>query len=197
MIVQEAGMSRTRRRWRRGALALIALASAPAALEARDARVIPLAAISTNVEPSSAPAPKPAGFEARKPVPETARSELTVLVDRAKVIRLPEKAQTVIIGNPGVADIAIQKNGIVVLTGKSFGVTNFIAVDSAGNQIAESKVSVVAPTDSTVVVQRGLERQTYSCTPTCQPTVALGDSPAYFGEIRGQADAHGSFIGQR
>ena len=43
------------------------------------------------------------------------RGALQVTVNRAKVIRLPERAQTVIIGNPAIADLSLQKNGIVVV----------------------------------------------------------------------------------
>jgi hypothetical protein len=46
-------------------------------------------------------------------------------------------------------------------------------------------------------VQRGLERQTYSCTPVCQPSIALGDAPGYFAETKGQIDQHSAFVGQR
>ena len=125
------------------------------------------------------------------------KGELTVMVDRAKVIRLPERTQMVVIGNPAVADIAVQKNGIVVLTGKSFGTTNFLALDAAGNMLAEANVSVKAPSDSTVVVQRGLDRYTYSCTPACQPSVALGDATSYFSDVKGQADQHSAFAAQK
>jgi hypothetical protein len=58
-------------------------------------------------------------------------------------------------------------------------------------------VSVKAPTDSTLVVQRGLDRFTYSCTPACQPSVALGDNGAYFGDTKGQVDQHSAFAAQR
>ena len=143
------------------------------------------------------PEPAPAPDVAARARPATERGELSVTVDRAKVIRLPERAQTVVIGNPAIADLSIQKNGIVVVTGKSFGVTNLIALDSAGNMLAESTVSVGAPTDALMVVQRGLERQTYSCTPNCQPSVSLGDSMSYFGENRAQVDARNAFATSR
>ncbi|MBV9077855.1 MAG: pilus assembly protein N-terminal domain-containing protein [Methylobacteriaceae bacterium] len=125
------------------------------------------------------------------------RGELNVLVDRAKVIRLPDRTQTVVIGNPAIADITIQKNGVAVVTGKSYGVTNVIALDNGGNLLAESIVSVSAPTDSVLVVQRGLERQSYSCTPACQPSVVLGDANAFFSETRGQADQRNAFASGR
>lgn len=109
-----------------------------------------------------------------------------VTVDQAKVVKLPERAQTVIIGNPGIADVSVQKNGVMVVTGKSFGVTNLIALDAGGALLAESLVRVRAASDSILTVQRGLERESYSCTPTCQPTAQLGDANKYFGEIGGQ-----------
>lgn len=109
-----------------------------------------------------------------------------VTVDQAKVIRLPEKAQTVIVGNPSIADVTVQKNGVMVVTGKSFGTTNLIALDSSGSLLAESLVRVRAGSDSILTVQRGLDRESYSCTPTCQPTVQLGDANSYFGQVGGQ-----------
>jgi Flp pilus assembly secretin CpaC len=112
---------------------------------------------------------------------------VAVMVDQAKVIRLPEKTQTVIVGNPMIADITVQKNGILVVTGKSFGVTNFIALDANGSLLAESRVTVRAATDAVVTVQRGMERESYSCAPQCQPAIQLGDSTRFFGEVGGQA----------
>jgi len=114
---------------------------------------------------------------------------VVVLVDHAKVVRLPEKAQTVIVGNPGIADVSVQKNGVMVVTGKSFGVTNLIALDAGGVLLAESLVRVGAATDSVLTVQRGLDRESYSCTPLCQPSLQLGDAQRYFGETSGQTSA--------
>jgi hypothetical protein len=117
---------------------------------------------------------------------------VAVMIDHAKVLRLPERTQTVIVGNPIIADVSVQKNGVLVLTGKSYGRTNLIALDSGGALIAESMISVQAPTDSIVTVQRGLARESYSCTPNCQPSLLLGDATTYFAEIGGQADKRNS-----
>lgn len=114
---------------------------------------------------------------------------VTVLVDNAKVIRLPEKTSTIIVGNPIIAEVTPQKNGVLVLIGKSFGSTNLIALDNAGAMIAETMIRVEASQDSTITVQRGLDRESLSCTPNCQPAVQLGDSATYFGATSGQADA--------
>ena len=122
---------------------------------------------------------------------------LTVKIDHAKVVRLPERTQTVIVGNPIIADITVQRNGIVVVTGKSYGITNMIALDGAGAMLAESLVSVQAATESVVIVQRGLERESYSCTPSCQPAILLGDGNRHFGETSGQAGQRNSLATPR
>jgi hypothetical protein len=112
---------------------------------------------------------------------------VAVSVDHAKVIRLPERTQTVIVGNPAIADVTVQRNGVLVVTGKSFGVTNLIALDAAGAMVAESRVSVRAATDAVVTVQRGMERESYSCDPRCQPSIQLGDSQKFFSETAGMS----------
>ena len=119
--------------------------------------------------------------------PAGGQPPLAVLIDHAKGVKLPERTQTVIVGNPIIADVTVQRNGIMVVTGKSYGVTNLIALDGAGTLLSESLISVQAPTESLVTVQRGLERESYSCTPNCQPSLLLGDATKYFGEVGGQA----------
>lgn len=108
--------------------------------------------------------------------------KIVVMTDRAKIIRLPERTKTVIVGNPIVADVTIGKDGLVVLTGKSYGSTNLIALDEAGAVLNESTIEVQQAGENLVVMQRGMDRQTYSCTPTCLPTVALGDESKYFAD---------------
>ena len=122
---------------------------------------------------------------------------IAVMIDHAKVIRLPERTQTVVVGNPIIADVSAQKNGILVLTGKSYGKTNLIALDNAGAVIAESMISVQAAGDSVVTVQRGLERESYSCTPDCQPSILLGDAQKHFSEVSGQAGQRNTLATQR
>lgn len=121
--------------------------------------------------------------------PDATPTVVTVTVDNAKVMRLPDRTQTVIVGNPIIADVALQKNGILILTGKSFGSTNLIALDANGGMLAESTISVQAPQAAVITVQRGLDRESYSCTPNCQPSIQLGDATKYYGDVSGQAES--------
>jgi Flp pilus assembly secretin CpaC len=118
--------------------------------------------------------------------PALALDSIIVRTDHAQVLKLPPRTNTIIIGNPMIADVSVQKNGSMVVTGKSYGTTNLIAQDATGAVIGESIIKVEAPIDDVLLVQRGLERETYSCTPRCQPTLSLGDVQRHFEGVSGQ-----------
>jgi Flp pilus assembly secretin CpaC len=108
--------------------------------------------------------------------PAVAAEPITVLVDQALILKLPERAATVVIGNPLIADLAIQPGNLAVVTGKGFGATNFIVLDHGGAVLMEKTVEVTGPTEPLVVVYRGVTRQTYSCVSECEPRITLGDT---------------------
>lgn len=105
---------------------------------------------------------------------------IAVIVDQAKLIKLPEKVATIVVGNPLIADVTLQPGGMVVVTGKGYGATNMIAMDRNGSILVDRVIQVEGPTDKLVTVYRGTDRETYSCTPVCQRRVTLGDATGYF-----------------
>jgi hypothetical protein len=109
-------------------------------------------------------------------VPAAAAEPIDVALDQATVLQLPDRAKTVVVGNPLIADLSVQPGGLAVVTGKGYGATNFIALDRNGAVLMEKTVEVKGPSDPTVVVYRGPTRQTYSCTPDCSPRITLGDT---------------------
>lgn len=111
-----------------------------------------------------------------------------VALDRARIIRVPDGTQTLIIGNPLIADVTLLKNHSMVITGRSFGATNLIALDGSGNPVAESMIKVTA-NEQSLIVMRGGAQQSYSCNPRCAPTVNLGDEPKYMVESIGAVRA--------
>lgn len=104
---------------------------------------------------------------------------IVVNVNMARVLRINSPAATVIVGNPGVADVTIQDPQTLILTGKSYGQTNLIVLDSAGNPIADTLIEVVQTQANIVTVYMGLSRTTLACEPVCQPTITMGDDPAF------------------
>ncbi len=112
-------------------------------------------------------------------VPEVGRS-VAVLLDQAKVVRLPDGVATLVVGNPLIADVTVQPGNMLVITGKGYGVTNLVAMDRAGGVLVESSIEVQGPRANLMVVYRGVERESYSCTPVCERRITLGDSAPYF-----------------
>ncbi|HVT54708.1 MAG TPA: pilus assembly protein N-terminal domain-containing protein [Xanthobacteraceae bacterium] len=124
-------------------------------------------------------------------IPLSASAEaINVMVDRATILRLPEKVATIVIGNPSIADGSLQAGGLLVVTGKGYGNTNLLALDRQGDTLAEYIVTVSAPKDnSKLTVYRGVERETWSCAPKCEHSVMLGDSSTYFNDASSQIGA--------
>ena len=120
-----------------------------------------------------------------------AAETLTVVLDQAQIMQLPERVGTIIIGNPLIADVALQAGGNVVITGKGYGATNLIVLDRAGATLMTKTIQVVGPRDA-VVVYRGIDRESYSCAPKCERRITLGDAPPYFDATIGQAGARTS-----
>jgi Flp pilus assembly secretin CpaC len=123
-----------------------------------------------------------AAFVAAAAMTPAAADTVTVILDQAKLVKLPERVATIVIGNPLIADVTVQAGGMGVVTGKGYGVTNFIALDRNGQTLTESSVLVRSATDRVVVMYKGVERETYSCAPECERRIALGDSQNYFNQ---------------
>src|SRR5690348_8502747 len=93
---------------------------------------------------------------------EASAASVTITVDEAQVMKLPERVATLVVGNPLIADISIQAGGMAVLTGKGYGMTNLLVLDRAGAVLEQKTIQVKGARDS-VVVYRGVERESYSC----------------------------------
>jgi Flp pilus assembly secretin CpaC len=104
---------------------------------------------------------------------------IAVNVNMARVLRISAPAATVIVGNPGIADVTIQDPKTLVLTGKSYGQTNLIVLDSYGEPIADTLVEVKQMQAGVMTVYQGQLRTSLTCAPVCQPTVMMGDDNAF------------------
>jgi Flp pilus assembly secretin CpaC len=118
------------------------------------------------------------------PVPALAQdgAPINVNVNMARVLRISAPAATVIVGNPGIADVTIQDPMTLILTGKSYGQTNLIILDSEGEPIADTMVEVVQMQAGLTTVFQGLARTTVACAPVCQPVVMMGDDNGFAGQ---------------
>lgn len=112
-------------------------------------------------------------------------ADIHVVLDQARLVKLPDRVATIVVGNPLIADVAIQAGGLMVVTGKGFGSTNVMALDRSGKVLMDTLIHVQGPR-GVVVVYRGIERETYSCMPNCERRITLGDGNTYFTQTLSQ-----------
>ena len=111
---------------------------------------------------------------------EESAEALKIIIDRAKVVRIAHPADTIIVGNPSIVDATIQDSRTIVLTGRNFGVTNMIILDSEGDAIVDETIVVQGHETNTVRIYRQAIRETLACSPVCENTLTVGDEAAKF-----------------
>lgn len=100
--------------------------------------------------------------------PAQAEGGIQVTMNQAKIVKLARAADTIVVGNPAIADASVQDASTLVLTGKGFGVTNLVVLDQDGAPIVDEQVTVVRQDASSVRIYRRADVQTMSCTPYCE-----------------------------
>ncbi len=128
--------------------------------------------------------------------PAVAVADRMLEAEHADVVRLPEPASTVIVGNPAIADAVIHDRRTLIVTGRLYGRTNIIALDRAGRVIFADDFVVGPSTSGQLVMQRGMARTTMTCTPNCAASPAVGDDSDTFDTLTGQQSARIGIAGE-
>ncbi len=101
-------------------------------------------------------------------LPAQAGPGIEITMNQAKIVKLARDADTIVVGNPEIADASVQDASTIVLTGKGFGVTNLVVLDREGSPIIDEQLTVVRQSATTVRIYRRSQVQTMSCTPYCE-----------------------------
>lgn len=117
-------------------------------------------------------------------VTPAAAGDLIVRYDQSQLLRLPRPASEIIVGNPSIADVTLQDGNLLVVTGKTFGITNIIALDTDHNVIQDQRVMVERDDRRVVNLHKGSQRFTFACTPNCEPTLTIGDEKDFFENVK-------------
>lgn len=115
--------------------------------------------------------------------PAQADTAITVKADQARVLPIRGEPATVIVGNPLLAEASVRP-GLVVIHGRHYGTTNVVVLDSEGNELGSFEVTVVrAAAQNVTLIQAGAVAS-YSCAPSCETTLEIGDSAAHFEDVQ-------------
>jgi Flp pilus assembly secretin CpaC len=108
--------------------------------------------------------------------------DLIVQYDQVVLQPLERPASQIIVGNPSIAEVSLQANNMLAITGKTFGVTNLIVLDQEQKQIFNARL-MVKTDDKVVTLIRGSGSSSFACTPKCQPVLKIGDEKEQFGLV--------------
>jgi hypothetical protein len=126
----------------------------------------------------------------KKVVVHHAASGVGVTVDQARLVSFPEPVKTVYVGNPWIADVSMVDSQHAFVLGKTFGMTNMIALSADGKQISNQQITVMN-NGAAVTVNRGADQFNYMCTLShCETSPRPGDPQAYAQNTEGAATQH-------
>jgi Flp pilus assembly secretin CpaC len=127
--------------------------------------------------------------------PALAADVIDVTIDFAEVVKLDRPAATIVIGNPGIADAAVEDETTLVVTGKAAGTTNLIVLDEEGKEVENTVLRVSSNVRHLTTIFYGRQRQTFSCAPTCEQVIVVGDDPTAFKTAAEQIQNRQAFAG--
>ena len=105
---------------------------------------------------------------------------VSVHIDEASPVALGGAASQVIVGNPSIADVSLTDRRHMVILGRTYGMTNVIALDGMGRRIFETTVNVAPAASGRVSLFRGVELHNYACNDRCERTPMPGESVSAF-----------------
>lgn len=112
-----------------------------------------------------------------------AAEQLWLTMDQVRPYKLDNPADSIVVGNPGIADVTVQDNSNLLLFGKSPGLTNIYIFNENGEAVNNLIIRVRTPSSDMLTVHRGSERSTYNCTINCEATLTVGDSGETFNDV--------------
>lgn len=121
-----------------------------------------------------------------------------VTVDKYELVRLNTDIATVLIANPIIADVVVEKSRLLFLIGRSPGETMLVLLDEAGREIMNTAVVVVPNNEREVTVYRAGTESTFSCAPRCATIPNPGRRPPpQAGGDSGEEEDSGNEAAQR
>ncbi len=96
---------------------------------------------------------------------------LVVPIDHSTRLTVLGTAASVLIGNPGVADVTVVDSHTLFVQRRGYGETDIVVLNDRGDTLYTGEVVVGAATNNRVSIYRGSERTDLACAPGCQVSV--------------------------
>lgn len=115
--------------------------------------------------------------------------QIWLTMDRVHPYTVEQDVDSIVIGNPAIADVTVRDGNNLLMFGKAPGLTNIYFFDAQGEVIDNLVVRVRTPSTDMLTVHRGAARTTYNCTTNCEATVTVGDDQTAFNGVSQQIGA--------
>ena len=133
--------------------------------------------------------------KAHKVVEHHGPAGICVVVDQARLVSFSEPVKTLYVGNPWIADIQMVDAQHAFVLGKTFGVTNLIAMSANGKEVSNQQVTVLNNSVA-VTVNRGADQFNYMCTHAhCETAPRTGDPQTYAQNAESISSTHENYAG--
>ena len=96
---------------------------------------------------------------------------MVVPLDHVTRLNVPEGASSVLVGNPGIADVTVVDSHTLYVSGRGYGVTDLVVLDRFGRTVYSGDITVAAA-GASVSVYRGGTRTDAVCAPGCSDSSA-------------------------
>ena len=100
-----------------------------------------------------------------------AQSAMSLGIDRSQRVQLRGAVSSVIVSNPQIADVTVVDANTIVVTGKGYGTTEIMAVDSIGRTLFQNQIVVSGGQAGALRVWRGGKATEMACAATCSPSM--------------------------
>lgn len=116
---------------------------------------------------------------------------VALVMDEVRVVTFNRPIATVFVGNPTIADATVIDNHHAFVLGKSFGVTNLIALGPDSQMVTNQQISVMNRSGGVVTLNKGAVQFSYACTTShCESNPVPGDQKTFFDDNASSIGAH-------
>lgn len=116
---------------------------------------------------------------------------VSVLMDQVRIVTFNRPVSTVFVGNPVIADATVIDPYHAFVLGKTFGVTNLIALSAQSQTIANQTITVSNRSGGVVTLNKGSNQYSYACTTAhCETNPLPGDQKTYFDDNSSAISGH-------
>jgi hypothetical protein len=116
---------------------------------------------------------------------------VAISMDEVRVVSFTQPITTVFVGNPSIADATVIDPHHAFVLGKSFGVTNLIALGPNSQTVSNQQVMVANRAGGVVTLNKGAQQYNYSCSMAhCESNPVPGDQKAFFDDNAASIGVH-------